>query len=49
MVIGALIGPDACGGPLVDSFFGSVDGSVVGDSDGECACGGDSLRRVLSW
>ena len=48
LVIGTLIGPHPSGGPLVDCFSGGVDGGVAGDSSGDCACGGDSLKRVLS-
>ena len=56
LVIGASIGPHACGEPVIAFSSGGVCGGVAGDSGGGVAgdsggvgaLGGDSLRRVLS-
>ena len=47
LVIGASIGPHACGEPVIAFSFGGIRGGVAGDSTGVGALGGDSLRRVL--
>ena len=48
LVIGASMGPHACGEPVISFCSGGVCGGVAGDSGGVGALGGDSLRRVLS-
>ena len=48
LVIGALMGPHACGEPVIAFSFGCIIGSVAGDSGGVGTLGGDSLSRVLS-
>ena len=48
LVIGASIGPHACGDPMLAFFSSGVWGGVAGDSGGVGALGGDSLRLVLS-
>ena len=49
LVIGASMGPHACGEPVIAFSSGGVCGGVAGDSGGVGALGGNSLRRVLSW
>ena len=55
LVIGASMGPHACGEPVIAVSSGGVCGGVAGDSGGVAgdsggvgAIGGDSVRRVLS-
>ena len=48
LVIGASMGPHACGEPVIVFSSSAVCGGVAGDSGGVGALGGDSLRRVLS-
>ena len=48
LVIGASMGPHACGVPVIVYSSGGVCGGVGGDSGGVGAHGGESLRRVLS-
>ena len=48
LVIGASMGPHACGEPVIAVASGGGCGGVAGDSGGGGARGGDSLRRVLS-
>ena len=48
LVIGASMGPHACGEPVIAFSSGGVYGGVAGDFGGVGALAGDSLRRVLS-
>ena len=48
LVIGASMGPHACGEPEIVFSSGGVCGGVAGGTGGVGALGGDSLRRVLS-
>ena len=48
LVIGASMGPHACGEPVIAFSSGGVCGGVAGDSGGVGVLGGDSLRQVLS-
>ena len=48
LVIGALMGPHACGEPAIAFSSGGLCGGVAGDPGGVGAPGGDLLRWVLS-
>ena len=48
LVIGAFIGPFACGDPVIAFSSGGICGGVAGDPGSVGALGGTSVKPVLS-